>query len=111
MLDRILNNGGEAALGSSPHNDDELSLCRQRFMEAEKELEAEKKRGLVLKTLLNCNVGDNNQFCLKTHIGGLGMDELEQMTSDIEQLQKNVEKRAHEMMNNVPVQKKKKRIV
>ncbi|KAI3843159.1 hypothetical protein MKX03_008550, partial [Papaver bracteatum] len=95
LVDRILNSGcdsGEAALGSSPQDGDELSLCRQRFMEVEKELEAEKRRRLVLKTLLNCNVG-----------------ELEQMTNDIEQLQKNVEKRAHEMMNNVPVQKKRKK--
>ncbi|MCL7037514.1 hypothetical protein MKW94_004505 [Papaver nudicaule] len=102
IIDRFLDNA-EASIGSSSQNRnvDELSLCQQRCMEVEKELDEEKKRGLVLQTLVNCNVGTgDDQFWWDTYVDGLSLNELEQMRSDMENLKKIVEKKVDETTSN-----------
>ncbi|KAI3869497.1 hypothetical protein MKW92_044847 [Papaver armeniacum] len=85
LLDRFVN--GEASeIHQKDHDDPE----QRRFMEVEKELQAEKKRGVLLESLINCDLGSgNDKSWWDTHINGLILDELIQMRSDMEQLQNN----------------------
>ncbi|MCL7041477.1 hypothetical protein MKW94_028523 [Papaver nudicaule] len=94
IIDRFLNNTDDL---SKIHKGDELDECQRRFMEVEKDLEVEKKRGDMLQTMVNCNLGDN-QFWWDAYIDGLSLGELKQMRSDMEQLQKIVAKRCDEVM-------------
>ncbi|XP_026445694.1 agamous-like MADS-box protein AGL62 [Papaver somniferum] len=69
-----------------------------RYMEVEKQLVAEKKRGVFLESLMNCNLGPgNDKSWWETYMNGLNLDELIQMRSDMEQLQKCVSERSHDL--------------
>ncbi|MCL7030357.1 hypothetical protein MKW94_015188 [Papaver nudicaule] len=98
IIDRFLNNEtGDTDDLSKIHKGDELYLCQQRYMEAQKELDAEKKRGEILEALVN----PNEQFQWDAYIDGLSLEELEKMRCDMEQLKKIVQKRCDEVMGNV----------
>ncbi|KAI3951570.1 hypothetical protein MKX01_018686 [Papaver californicum] len=105
ILDRFLNNGEATGRLSKIHKGDELSLCQQRYTEAQKELEVEKtKRERFLEMLINCNLGSiSDEFLWDTYIDGLSLTELEKMRSDMEQLKKIVEKRWDERMSSTNV--------
>ncbi|XP_026438434.1 agamous-like MADS-box protein AGL29 [Papaver somniferum] len=97
LLDRFVN--GEASeIHQRDHNDPE----QRRYMEVEQELEAEKKRGVFLESLINCDLGvGNDKSWWDTYVDGLSLDELKQMKSDMEQLQKCVAQRSNDLkMNN-----------
>ncbi|KAI3939288.1 hypothetical protein MKW92_022952 [Papaver armeniacum] len=82
ILDRFLNNiNGEAR--EIQKDDDEQQ--QRRCLEVERELEAEKKRGVLLESLVNCDLGpDNDKFWWNTYVDGLSLDELVHMRSDME---------------------------
>ncbi|XP_026458978.1 agamous-like MADS-box protein AGL62 [Papaver somniferum] len=86
ILDRFLNNiNGEAR---EIQKDEQQRRC----------LEAEKKRGVLLGSLVNCDLGpDNDKFWWNTYVDLLSLDELIQMRSDMEQLQKCVAQRSHDL--------------
>ncbi|KAI3912192.1 hypothetical protein MKW98_012003 [Papaver atlanticum] len=94
ILDRFLNNiNGEAR---EIQKDDDQQ--QRRCLEVERELEAEKKREVLLESLVNCDLGpDNDKVWWNTYVDGLSLDELVQMRSDMEQLQKCVAKRSHDL--------------
>ncbi|XP_026458957.1 agamous-like MADS-box protein AGL23 [Papaver somniferum] len=94
ILERFLNNiNGEAR--EIQKDDDEQ---QRRCLEVEGELEAEKKRGVFLDSLINSDLGaGNDKSCWDTYMNGLSLDELIQMRSDIEQLQKRVSERSHDL--------------
>ncbi|RZC54453.1 hypothetical protein C5167_013308 [Papaver somniferum] len=95
ILDRFLNNINGEAREIQKDDDDEQ---QRRCLEVERELEAEKKRGFLLESLVNCDLGpDNDKFWWNTYVDGLSLDELMQMRSDMEQLQKCVTKRSHDL--------------
>ncbi|KAI3897252.1 hypothetical protein MKX03_036602 [Papaver bracteatum] len=93
LLDRFVN--GEASdIHQKDHDDPE----QRRYMEVEKELEAEKKRGVLLESLINCDLGSgNDNFWWDTYVDGLSLNELKQMKSDMEQLQKCVAQRSQDL--------------
>ncbi|KAI3935273.1 hypothetical protein MKW92_011480 [Papaver armeniacum] len=96
LLDRFVN--GEASEIHHKYHDDPE---QRRFMEVEKELQAEKKRGVLLESLINCDLGSgNDKSWWDTHINGLILDELIQMRSDMKQLQKCVSERSHDLQMN-----------
>ncbi|KAI3891509.1 hypothetical protein MKX03_034652 [Papaver bracteatum] len=85
LLDRFVN---------GDHDDPE----QRRYMEVEQELEAEKKRGVLLDSLINSDLGGgNDNFWWNTYVDGLSLDELKQMKSDMEQLQKCVAQRSQDL--------------
>ncbi|XP_026445688.1 agamous-like MADS-box protein AGL23 [Papaver somniferum] len=91
ILDRFLNN-----INGEIQKDDEQQ--QRRCLEVERELEAENKRGVLLESLVNCDLGpDNYKFWWNTYVDGLSLDELVQMRSDMEQLQKCVAQRSHDL--------------
>ncbi|KAI3844945.1 hypothetical protein MKW92_015829 [Papaver armeniacum] len=97
LLDRFVN--GEASeIHQKDHDDPE----QRRFMEVEKELEAEKKRGVLMDSLINSDLGDgnDNSWWKNTYVDGLSLDELKQMKSDMEQLQKCVAQRSNDLKMN-----------
>ncbi|KAI3838492.1 hypothetical protein MKX03_013256 [Papaver bracteatum] len=95
ILDRFLNNINGKAREIQKDDDDEQ---QRRCLEVERELEAEKKRGVLLESLVNCDLGpDNDKFWWNTYVDGLSLDELVQMRSDMEQLQKCVSQRSHDL--------------
>ncbi|KAI3838470.1 hypothetical protein MKX03_013234 [Papaver bracteatum] len=95
ILDRFLNNINGEAREIQKDDDDEQ---QRRCLEVERELEAEKKRGVLLESLVNCDLGpDNDKFWWNTYVDGLSLDELVQMRSDMEQLQKCVSQRSHDL--------------
>ncbi|KAI3939888.1 hypothetical protein MKW98_029664 [Papaver atlanticum] len=92
LLDRFVN--GEASDIHQKDDDPE----QRRYMEVEKELEAEKKRGILLESLINYDLGGgNDKSWLDTYVDGLSLDELKQMKSDMEQLQKCVAQRSQDL--------------
>ncbi|KAI3939889.1 hypothetical protein MKW98_029665 [Papaver atlanticum] len=93
LLDRFVN--GEASeIHQKDHDDPE----QRRYMEVEQELEAEKKRGVFLDSLINSDLrGGNDNFWWNTYVDGLSLDELKQMKSDMEQLQKCVAQRSNDL--------------
>ncbi|XP_026405716.1 agamous-like MADS-box protein AGL61 [Papaver somniferum] len=96
LLDRFVN--GEASeIHQKDHDDPEQG----RYMEVEKELEAEKKRGVFMESLINCDLGVcNDKSWWDTYVDGLSLDELKQMKSDMEQLQKCVAQRSNDLKMN-----------
>ncbi|XP_026458959.1 agamous-like MADS-box protein AGL23 [Papaver somniferum] len=95
ILDRFLNNINGEAREIQEDDDDEQ---QRRCLEVERELEAENKRGVLLESLVNCDLGpDNDKFWWNTYVDGLSLDELMQMRSDMEQLQKCVSERSHDL--------------
>ncbi|KAI3939287.1 hypothetical protein MKW92_022951 [Papaver armeniacum] len=85
--------------------DDELSVCdeQRRYMEVEKQLDPEKKRGVFLDSLINSDLGTgNDKSWWDSYMNGLNLDELIQMRRDMENLQKCVSERSHDlkMMNS-----------
>ncbi|KAI3982235.1 hypothetical protein MKX01_024952 [Papaver californicum] len=82
---------------------DELSVCheQQRYLEVEEDLDVEKKRGLVLKMMINSNLGNDDQFWWDIYINGLTMDELKQMRSDMKKIKICIEKRSDELMSSI----------
>ncbi|MCL7035071.1 hypothetical protein MKW94_021947 [Papaver nudicaule] len=105
IIDRFLNNNntGDTDDLSKINEGDELYLCQQRYLEVEKELDAEKNIGDILETMVNCNLGDNpdDRYWWDTYIDGLSLEELKKMRSDMEQFQEIVAKRCYEVMSNV----------
>ncbi|KAI3896193.1 hypothetical protein MKW92_026288 [Papaver armeniacum] len=91
ILDRFLNNIN----GEIQKDDDEQQ--QRRCLEVERELEAEKKRGVLLESLVNCDLGPDNDKFWWNNVDGLNLDELIQMRSDMEQLQKCVSERSHDL--------------
>ncbi|XP_026420004.1 agamous-like MADS-box protein AGL61 [Papaver somniferum] len=90
LLDRFVS--GEAYEIHQKYDDPE----QRRYMEVENELEAEKKRGVFLESLINYDLGPGkDKSWWDTYVDGLSLDELKQMKSDMEQLQKCVAKRSH----------------
>ncbi|KAI3892781.1 hypothetical protein MKX03_000885 [Papaver bracteatum] len=83
LLDRFVN--GEASdIHQKDHDDPE-----QR---------TEKKRGVLLESLINCDLGSgNDNFWWDTYVDGLSLDELKKMKSDMEQLQKCVAQRSQDL--------------
>ncbi|KAI3965778.1 hypothetical protein MKX01_010735 [Papaver californicum] len=77
--------------------DDDVCDKQRRYMEVEKEVESEKKRGVFLESMINCDFGGNDKFWWDTYVDGLNLDELKQMKSDMEQLQKCAAKRYHDL--------------
>ncbi|KAI3984054.1 hypothetical protein MKX01_035181 [Papaver californicum] len=65
--------------------DDDVCDEQRRYMEVEKE------------SMINCDFGGNDKFWWDTYVDGLNLNELKQMKSDMEQLQKCAAKRYHEL--------------
>ncbi|KAI3835944.1 hypothetical protein MKW92_036613 [Papaver armeniacum] len=92
LLDRFVN--GEASEIHQKYDDP----GQRRYMEVENELEAEKKRGVFLESLINYDLGPgNDKSWWDTYVDGLSLDELKQMKSDMEQLQKCVAQRSNDL--------------
>ncbi|KAI3866566.1 hypothetical protein MKW92_052007 [Papaver armeniacum] len=87
---------------SEIHQKDHDDPEQRRFMEVEKELEAEKKRGVLMDSLINSDLGNgnDNSWWKNTYVDGLSLDELKQMKSDMEQLQKCVAQRSNDLKMN-----------
>ncbi|KAI3896191.1 hypothetical protein MKW92_026286 [Papaver armeniacum] len=95
ILERFLNNINGEAREIYKDGDEQQ---QRRCLEVERELEAEKKRGVFLDSLINYDLGDSNdKSWWDTYMNGLSLDELIQMRSDMEQLQKCVAKRSHDL--------------
>ncbi|RZC94474.1 hypothetical protein C5167_026205 [Papaver somniferum] len=96
ILDRFLNNiNGEAREIQKDDDDDQQ---QRRCLEVERELEAEKKRGVFLDSLINYDLGaGNDKSWWETGMNGLSLDELIQMRSHMEKLQKCVSERSHDL--------------
>ncbi|XP_026458977.1 agamous-like MADS-box protein AGL29 [Papaver somniferum] len=93
ILERFLNNiNGEAS--EIQKDDDEQ---QRRYMQKNDD-EAEKKRGVFLESLINSGLGpSSDKSRWDIYINGLNLDELIPMRSDMEQLQKCVAKRSHDL--------------
>ncbi|KAI3838491.1 hypothetical protein MKX03_013255 [Papaver bracteatum] len=95
ILDRFVNKASEIQ-----KKDDELSVCddQRRYMEVEKQLDPEKKRGVFLDSLINSDLGPgNDKSWWETYMNGSNLDELIQMRRDMENLQKCVSERSHDL--------------
>ncbi|XP_026458958.1 agamous-like MADS-box protein AGL29 [Papaver somniferum] len=94
ILERFLNNiNGEAS-------EIQMMMMNNRgASEIQKnDDEAEKKRGVFLESLINSGLGpSSDKSRLDIYMNGLNLDELIPMRSDMEQLQKCVAKRSHDL--------------
>ncbi|KAI3830646.1 hypothetical protein MKW92_011918 [Papaver armeniacum] len=98
ILDRFLNNiNGEAPEIQKDDDDQQQRRC----LEVERELEAEKKRGVFLDSLINSDLGaGNDKSWWDSYMNGLSLYQLIHMRSDMEQLQKCVSQRSHDLQMN-----------
>ncbi|KAI3949946.1 hypothetical protein MKW98_025897 [Papaver atlanticum] len=94
ILDRFLNNNDGEAREIQKDDDEQQRRC----LEVERELEAEKKRGVFLDSLINYDLGDgNDKSWWDSYMNGFSLDELIHMISDMKQLQKCVSQRSHDL--------------